>query len=87
MKRALGLLAPALLVLGAAGGVGVTAVEIAKALSVNARVLIMDEPTAALDSDTQTKLMDALSDLEHTMRQLGCATLADLNPSHVIPPN
>ena len=27
------------------------------------------------------------SDLEHTMRQLGCATLADLNPSHVIPPN
>ena len=29
--------------------------------------LVLDEPTAALDSETQEKLMDALSNLEHTM--------------------
>ena len=42
-------------------------VEIAKALSQDAQLIIMDEPTAALDVETQAKLMDALGGLEHTM--------------------
>jgi ATP-binding cassette subfamily C protein len=42
-------------------------IGIARALLRNPGFLVLDEPTAALDADTQTKLMDALAGLEHTM--------------------
>ena len=40
-------------------------VEIAKALSMNARVLILDEPTAALDHDRSAEVMELLARLTH----------------------
>ena len=42
-------------------------IGIARALLRKPGFLVLDEPTAALDGDTQTKLMDALAGLEHTM--------------------
>jgi ATP-binding cassette subfamily C protein len=42
-------------------------IGIARALLREPGFLVLDEPTAALDADTQTKLMDALAGLEHTM--------------------
>jgi ATP-binding cassette subfamily C protein len=42
-------------------------IGIARALLRKPGFLVLDEPTAALDRDTQTKLMDALAGLEHTM--------------------
>jgi ATP-binding cassette subfamily C protein len=42
-------------------------VAIARALLKKPGFLVLDEPTAALDTDTQEKLMKALSNLEHTM--------------------
>ena len=46
-------------------------VEIAKALSMNARVLVMDEPTAALTSVEVRRLFDVMT----TLRQHGAAVL------------
>jgi ATP-binding cassette subfamily C protein len=42
-------------------------IGIARALLRKPGLLVLDEPTAALDTDTQAKLMDALAGLEHTM--------------------
>ena len=42
-------------------------IGIARALLRKPGFLVLDEPTAALDTETQAKLMDALSALEHTM--------------------
>jgi ATP-binding cassette subfamily C protein len=42
-------------------------IGIARALLRKPGFLVLDEPTAALDTDTQSKLMEALSKLEHTM--------------------
>ena len=42
-------------------------IGIARALLRKPGFLVLDEPTAALDTDTQTKLMEALEGLEHTM--------------------
>jgi len=42
-------------------------IGIARALLRKPGFLVLDEPTAALDADTQGKLMDALGGLEHTM--------------------
>ncbi len=42
-------------------------IGIARALLRKPGFLVLDEPTAALDTETQTKLMDALGGLEHTM--------------------
>jgi len=42
-------------------------IGIARALLRKPGFLVLDEPTAALDNDTQAKLMDALAGLEHSM--------------------
>ena len=42
-------------------------IGIARALLRKPGFLVLDEPTAALDTETQAKLMEALSGLEHTM--------------------
>jgi len=39
-------------------------VEIAKALSVNARIIVMDEPSAALSSQEVTRLFETIRDLK-----------------------
>ena len=44
--------------------------EIAKALSENAKVLILDEPTSALSEAEVTQLMEILSNAERTWRYL-----------------
>ncbi len=42
-------------------------IGIARALIRKPGFLVLDEPTAALDGDTQSRLMDALANLDHTM--------------------
>jgi ATP-binding cassette subfamily C protein len=42
-------------------------IGIARALLKKPGFLVLDEPTAALDQDTQSKLMEALSNLDHKM--------------------
>ena len=42
---------------------GVQMVEVAKALSLNSKILIMDEPTTALDVTVQEQILDLILDL------------------------
>ena len=48
-------------------------VEIAKALSMNARVIIMDEPTSSLSSKESERLFEVVDDLKQPMRNVNHA--------------
>lgn len=55
-------------------------VNLARAFIARPRLLILDEPTASLDADTKTKVLDIL----HEMKQDGCTMIGVFHDSEIM---